>query len=404
MSEVANEALRRLLTSAESAHGRGGASRKVTVALTEASFPAYLELARAEDKQAANMAFLAAERAGAVSVDWDMRAGDRSHAVRLVLRDAEALAQYLQAEPRWAAVARAEEILSPVRAAFVVLDEVLERWRRGAKVRNTGPEAARDWLDAGRVLQYCQSNPGVDVAVRRVSAQLFRNSKRIQDIWRLLEVLSTGNLQAGQKDMEEVLIELGLVRFPPTLLLAANADIQCARGVVAAVPPYVGVAPEQLCTIAFSAAPRLVLTVENLTTFHELAASRPSEFVLLYTGGMPPRSWTAAYQKVLHAVPADCVVSHWGDIDAGGFRIASHIAHACADAGRKLRLYEMHWRAPPQMGAGRSFALGEVKQIQAICAHWGWDAEREAIENATHPVEQEELPAGWPQLLGNQGG
>ncbi|RYH15956.1 MAG: hypothetical protein EON54_28485, partial [Alcaligenaceae bacterium] len=223
-------------------------------------------------------------------------------------------------------------------------------------------------------------------------------------IWRLLEVLSTGNLQVGQKDMEEVLVELGLVRFPPTLLLAADAFIQCARGVVTAVPPYVGIAPEQLRTIAFSPAPRLLLTVENLTTFHELAASRPSEFVLLYTGGMPPRSWTAAYQKVLRAVPADCVVSHWGDIDAGGFRIASHIAHACADAGRKLTLHAMEWRAPPQVDAGRAFAPSDVKQIQAICAHWGWDAERDAVANATHPIEQEELPAAWPPFLGNQGG
>jgi hypothetical protein len=112
-------------------------------------------------------------------------------------------------------------------------------------------------------------------------------------------------------------------------------------------------------------------------------------------------SWTAAYRGVLHALPADCVVWHWGDIDAGGLRIASHLAQACAEEGRKLQLHSMDWRAPSEIAAGRSFAPSEVKQIETICTHWGWDAEREAVANATHPIEQEELPAAWPPLFGN---
>lgn len=399
MSDVAAQALHRLLTSAESARSRGASGRKVTLSLTDASFPPYLQFARAEDKQAANMAFLAAERAGAIEVEWDSRAGERSHASRLLLKDAEALAQHLQAEPRWAAVARARQVLEPLAETFPVLREVLERWSRGLKVRGTSPEDAGDWLDAARVLQYCHSIAAQDVAVRRASAHIFRNSKRIQDVWRYMEVLSTGNVQPTQKDMEEVLAGFGLVKFPPTFLIAGDGALSCRGAKIPVAAPYVGISPSELVGVQFFDAPRLVLSVENLTTFHELAATRPASAVLLYTGGMPARSWTAAYRKVLEAVPGGCHILHWGDIDAGGFRISSHLAETCQQEGRTLRLHAMAWRAPELADAGRAFAPAEVKQIEGICSRWNWKSEKAAIVGATHPIEQEELPAVWPPLV-----
>lgn len=396
MRDVAQEALRRLLSAAESAHARGGASRKVTLPLTGASFPAYLELGRAEEKQAVNMAFLAAERAGAVQVDWDERAGHRSHAVRLVLMDAEVLAGHLQAEPRWSAVKRAEQLLKPLKDEFPVVEVLLERWTRGVKVRGTSALDVVDWVDAARVLQYAKAITGQDIAVRRASAHLFRNSKRIQDLWRFIEVLATGSVQPTQRDMEEVFADVGLVRFPPTLLLAGDGAVQCRNSLVPLVRPYIGIPPVQLQVPRFAPAPHLVLTVENLTTFHELAASRPQGAVLLYTGGMPSRSWTASYREVLRAVPRNCPVVHWGDIDAGGFRIAAHLAETCHQESHCLRLHAMTWRLPTNADVGRRFQSGEVRQIEEICARWGWEREGEAIGAATHPVEQEELPALWP--------
>jgi hypothetical protein len=279
-----------------------------------------------------------------------------------------------------------------------VLAAILDRWKRGAKVRGTGPDSAQDWLDAARVLHFCKLNAGQDIAVRRASALLFRDSKRIQDVWRPMEVLWVGNLESSQKDMEEVLADVGLVRFPPTFLVAADGEMQCRSGSVPAVSPYVGIPPSELEGITFAQAPRLLLTVENLTTFHELAASRLAGCVLLYTGGMPARSWTGAYRRVLQAVPDGCAVQHWGDIDAGGFRIAAHLARICELHRRALRLHAMEWRVPTQLDAGRAFLPSEVKQIQGICKQWGWHAEGEAIAAATHPIEQEELPALWPPV------
>lgn len=395
MSEVAQAALRRLLASAESAYARGGPTRKVTLALTTSSFPAYLQLVRAGDKQAANMEFLAAERAGAVEVEWDSRAGERAHAVRLVLRDKIALAAHLQVQPRWEEVDQARKLLQHLAATYPVLEEVLERWSMGKKVRGTMASDAADWVDAARVVSYCRESSSQDVPVRRASAHLFRNSKRIQDIWRLMEVLSTNDLQPTQNDFEEVLAGVGLARFPPTLLMACDGHIRVASGSVPLLGPYLGLPPSQVLELVFSSEPQVLLTVENLTTFHELAATRPVGAVMLYTAGMPARSWTVAYVRVLRSVPAACQCMHWGDIDAGGFRIAAHLASLCESEGRKLNLHSMMWR-PIGEDAARPLQSSEVRQIAGICARWGWEIEGRAIAGATYAIEQEELPAVWP--------
>lgn len=397
MSSVAHEALRKLLASAETAHAKGGAARRVTLALTGSSFPAYLQLARAEDKQAANTAFMLAERAGAVDIEWDSRAGERAHAVRLVLRDPQALSMHLEVEPRWEEVARARKHLEPLVPVFPVLSEVLERWSRGQKVRGTAAADVADWVDACRVVEYSRANSGQDLPVRRVSAYLFRNSKRILEIWRQVEVVSTNDVQPTQNDVEEVLAGVGLVRFPPTFLVACDGQVRGASGLVPALGPYLGLAPSQVQEIVLSSPAQVLLSVENLTTFHELAAIRPEGGVLLYTAGMPARSWTSAYARVLRSLPADCRCLHWGDIDAGGFRIAAHLARACEAQGRRLHLHSMVWRPVGEVEVGRTLQASEVRQVASICERWGWEIEGRAITAATHPIEQEELPAGWPQ-------
>jgi hypothetical protein len=99
---------------------------------------------------------------------------------------------------------------------------------------------------------------------------------------------------------------------------------------------------------------------------------------------------------VLRSLPSGCRCLHWGDIDAGGFRIAAHLARACEAQGRQLQLHSMVWRRVGEAESGRTFQSSEVRQVASICERWSWEIEGRAITGATHPIEQEELPALWP--------
>ena len=112
---LARKALERLLARAENAASKGAAQtdrtgRTVTLPLSEKSFPEYLRLQRYADKAVCNANLQLAERDGAISVEWDSRAGERAQILRIVLRDGTRLAEHLGIEPRWDVVAQAERV------------------------------------------------------------------------------------------------------------------------------------------------------------------------------------------------------------------------------------------------------------------------------------------------------
>ena len=399
---LARKALERLLARAENAASKGAAQtdrtgRTVTLPLSEKSFPEYLRLQRYADKAVCNANLQLAERDGAISVEWDSRAGERAQILRIVLRDGTRLAEHLGIEPRWDVVAQAERQFGPYVAEHPVLTQVLEAWRKGNLVRGTRPGDVASWLDAIQVMQYCATKCGDDIAVRRLSAGLFHDSKRLEAIWPALDALAQGDATMAQSEMEDLFSELGLVKFPPTLLVAGNAVVMYGNENVRTSRPYVGFAPSAICSVHINPGfDRRLLTVENLTTFHEMAGQRPDDAIVIYTGGMPSPSWKRAYAVFLKALAPTATLHHWGDIDVGGFRIASHIAKCCKQEGRLLRLHGMRADAVlPGTVTRRELALSARREILRICECWGWGEEAAAI--GALAVEQEAMEPCWPE-------
>lgn len=399
---LARKALERLLSRAENAAAKSpaqaaGIAKSVTLPLSEKSFPEYMRLQRHADKVECNTRLQLAERDGAISVQWDPRAGERAHARRIVLRDGAGLAKHLGIEPRWNVVAQAERQFQPHVAAHPVLAQVLEAWRKGTMLRGTRPGEVASWLDAIRVIQYCASRGGADIAIRRLSVSLFSDSKRIEAIWPALDALVQGDAAMVPGEMEDVFSELGLVKFPPTLLVAGNVAVSYGIETVKAARPYLGFAPSGIRSVEVDPSPgQYLLTIENLTTFHELAGKRPDVAIVIYTGGMPSPSWKRAYGLLLKALAPTAQCYHWGDIDVGGFRIASHIAQYCAEGGRSLRLHGMRADAlPPGTVARRELVPSERSEILRTCERWGWAAEAAAL--GAIAVEQEAMEPCWPE-------
>jgi hypothetical protein len=401
-AELARKALEKLLERAENAWARvpgdgepSSGGRAPSLKFSQDSFPEYSRLERHADKIECNAAIQLAERDGAVTIDWDARAGERNQVERIVLRDGPCLAIHLGVLPRWEAVEVAERKLAEFFGRYPVLMQVVQTWKRGGVVRGFRVNDVDVWLEAIQVQSYCTSKSGDDVPIRRLSASLFGDSKRIEALWPILDVLASGDPGASPKDAEEVYSGLGLVKFPPTILVAGELALVYGGRSIRAYSPYVGLAPKAIDAVsAEPAAAQMLLSVENLTTFHEMASVRPAGAILIYTGGMPSPSWKHAYRLLLDSLPVSAMIFHWGDIDAGGFRIASHLAECCVIATRSLRLHGMVSRATGV--AARTLTKSEASEIRRICDRWGWDDEASGL--GTVAVEQESLPVFWPVL------
>ena len=405
MSTVARLALEKLLRSAENASAKEQSGRSITLKLSDKSFPRYLSMETHATRLACHGELELAERDGAIEIDWDRQAGEKRQIKRLILRDPFKLANFLEVIPRWDAVADAQSKLSNFHEQFPLLQEVIGLWRRGKKPRGTSALDVIDWIDSIRVIKYCLENNSQDVPVRRLSTILTFDSKRVEGLSYLIDALLQGDLHAPQRGPEEVFGEIGLIKFPPTLLIAGNirvlsefcgvhTEIEIAR-------PYLGFSPEAISGFATSENRVGLLTVENLTTFHEMAATLGSckNWILLYTGGMPSPSWKRIYKLLLKSLPPKACVFHWGDIDAGGFRIASHLAQCCLEEGKTLQLHKMQLTCGKLQGdeaIRRELTEHEVISIEEICEKWGWILENQWASQNKVAIEQESLPVEWP--------
>lgn len=405
MNHVAKLALEKLLRSAEAASAKEKANRAITVRFTDKSFPTYLSISTHAEKEQCHGDLLLAMRHKAITIEWDDRAGEFGQIKRILLSDPEKLASFLGVVPRWDAVTIAATELSGYLKIFPVLNDVIDGWRRGLKPRGTSLANVNDWIDAARVISYRKMSSALDIPVRRISAHLTFDSKRVENLWDLIDVLLQGDIQLPQRNAEEVFGEIGIIKYPPTILISGDAKVLMQFDGqyqdMTITRPYIGIPPSAIGGFVIRNSPVQLLTVENLTTFHELAATTHLTHcrVLLYTGGMPSPSWKKIYKVLLGALPVGSHVSHWGDIDAGGFRIASHLAQCCSEANKKLSLHMMgngKCGFSNEDAVRRHLAVYEVAEIEKICHKWGWQPEYNWIANNKVAVEQESLPAIWP--------
>lgn len=394
--EVAKSILGKLLKRAENAKAKEVA-RAVSLKLSDKSVPEYWRLQRHTDKLECNAALRVAEKQGAITIEWDKRADENSQVDRIHLLDENTLASYLGLAPRWELVERASREFASRLDQYPILVKVLDCWKQGSQARNSRAGDVEPWISAIRVIEHCEKKIGEDISIRRLSASLFSDSKRVETLVPFIDSLIQGDLFASPRGAEEVFGEIGLIKFPPTLLLAGEIRVLYGHEEIRVVRPYIGLAPKEVSAVNVETGFSFLLTVENLTTFHELVTQRPQGSVVLYTGGMPSPSWKRIYKLLLSGLPSNAVVYHWGDIDGGGFRIANHLGLCCEEIGRRLLLHNMTASLlAPDIVTARELSVPERTQIQRICKRWGWDMEYHGLGMLA--IEQEAISLEWPPV------
>lgn len=364
--------------------------RKRNAALTRSNLRDYRALNLLPTKEAIEVVLRQARDAGCVSLSWD-DPGERGFIKRIELLNHDALAAFLGRTQTSVTLAQVSQRLEPHLAMFPVLQEVLERWRKLKKVRGTNPARMDDWLDAIRVIAAAENrDSSVDAPLRQMSARLFNDSKRIEKLSGPLDALLTGSLDSEARPPAEVWKELGLFREEQPVLLAGRVEIRRDRLTSVPDAPYGGFPPYAVKGLA-GLVPASVLSIENLTTFHSVARRHSEDpALLIYSAGMPSPAWRAMYRRILSGLPVGVPVFHWGDVDEGGFRIASVIAADAMSCGVTLRPWRMHPDdVPPE--TRRTASAATLKRIAHFAAKAGWAELGDAVNTAGFTVEQESL-------------
>lgn len=380
---VCRQALEKLLHSAERASITGGQPRDLV--FSQASLPAYAAIATRTALDEVHTELLAAERAGVIGIEWERRAGERGKITRIGLKDRDLLAQHLKVVPLWQALLEAQAALSPWDRPQVAV--LLDAWGKGKQPRGRAPQQVHGFVDALRALDKLAESPsGIDRSIRRFSAQVFRDSKRIDELAVELDLLTRQDDGPPRMDVE-VFSELGLVVHQQPFLLAGQyLEVMTESRQVPILNPYIGV-PTQLLR-GVSGSPAYILSLENLDTFHELALGAAGEVrgLLLFTGGMPSPSWLKAYGAVLESVSADTPLLHWGDTDVGGVRILRKVDDFASTRGRRVMPFQMGVRGTT---AHKTLLGADARYLVRIATERGWKLIAEHFASSADTFEQQ---------------
>lgn len=365
-------------------------------ALTALDLSDYRKTASLKEKDEFEAVMRAARAHGAIRLVWDhgsVNEGAPDDFIeRVNLAVLALLADFLGERSRCDVQAEAVALLAPQFESFPVLAQLCERWSSLRTVRRLGPESAQAWVDAIRVIDFASGLREADaiaLPIREASYRVFKDTKRLEKLAPAVDVLLANDLDGMPRPGDEVWKEIGLFREEQPVRLAGNVTIVRERVTALLDAPYAAFAAPSILRLV--EVPDHVSTIENLTTFHSEARRQCNEKgLLIYTGGTPSPAWRAMYRRLLASIPQSVPVRHWGDVDEGGYRIATLLAQDAKVSGKVLRPWRMH---PDDIPADlrRPASEGTVARMSRYALSAGWPEISEAVEVAKMTVEQEGL-------------
>lgn len=410
MSDYAMWLLDELLTRYErSAHYRAereageAGRRRVALPLTRETMPDYWDDRSADKRLLIHHALAELEAEGLIAVEW------APHAVGLEARRVILRLEHLPAAYRRAGRIPRAELEERLRETALAWRPRLPHW--GVKFVDalTAALASGGSLPAGfapgeeqlleNLLQAVAAlDPAAAVPRRVFSLRVFGASKHFEQQveGRLVRVLRQFHpAAAGLEDRRELLAEVGLTENPDHIFVSGPLVLAHAgrRADLAAFRPDVGLPASMVAGAEVLELPvDQVLTMENLTTFHVLAARAPDRTLLIYLGGYHNRLRQLFLQRLWQAAPGAAFL-HWGDIDLGGFQIFRLLRNG---SGVPLQPYRMDldtYRA--HAAGGQRFDGAYGRRLRALLddpdyeLFWPVIAEMLRLERR---VEQEAIP------------
>jgi hypothetical protein len=181
---------------------------------------------------------------------------------------------------------------------------------------------------------------------RTLSVRLFGDSKRLETLrGAIIRILRRHDPEAATFDDDEwaLLQAHNLNRTPEYVPIAGPLALRVLTCVdndsVGRAPaidlrpfqPSVSLSAVMLRNIEVAACDaRILVTVENATSFSELLAVRPADLLAVYIGGFASPT-IIRLLRTIRVVRPDLPLLHWGDLDAGGLRILAHLRESLGD-------------------------------------------------------------------------
>lgn len=319
-----------------------GKQRK-TLPITKGRAPEYFLTVDPDAKDQLHACLNNAARDGCVELVWGKHF--ESHLLRkIILLDGGKLGRFLGVPlAREIASGACEELMCHVPKGDLwlsgLVDRIGEKWARGKAAYRIQPGDTGEVKLLIDALDAVNKEKQKNLDLRTFSARFLGDSKAMERIRDRFAKIWNEQFDTGLEP-KELFESLGLVKFPPPLFLKGPIKIKTGGGWLdLGLVPSFGLPPDAIEEIDFSQIPAYVLTIENLASFNRHTREVKDNGLIIYSAGFLGPDTAKVIQNLDRCLELSVPFFHWGDIDAGGLRIANHLQ---AKIQRVLRLHLMN--------------------------------------------------------------
>lgn len=338
-----------------------------------------------------------AERTGAIALEKARLGRFTGEFARVRLLDAGKLYQFLVRSPAGeiADVARRtidETIPDILEDPFFadVEREAITAWGSNKSYLGLSPTQAETLITVMRLAHGIVHLAGRDVDHRTFSRRTVKDSKALErSEGRVAQLLKRRNASLAGDEPREILEASGIVRRAhllqvkgPLRLLSEALTIEGTGEMFIGLPWAAAQQATLMKPVDY------IITIENPTSFWRYCTEVGGCYLALLSDGFPARDVLSSMVHLVRAARSitNAPIYHWGDIDAGGVRIAAHLEDAF---GIPVLLHQMQSRLALEMGA----SLQSRQGLQRLATRPGdvGDLARWLCTDEAKALEQEEL-------------
>lgn len=204
---------------------------------------------------------------------------------------------------------------------------------------------------------------------RRFSVQLFGNSKRFENLRQaVIRILRRHNPESViYGDDDKALLRAHMLERTPEYVPIAGPLVLRTKDRLLDLTPFVP-SVALPATILHNATVSScnaegVVTVENLTSFNELALAKTDPVLAIYTGGFASPT-VITLLRLIHTSRPDLQFFHWGDMDVGGLRILAHLREKFGDIkplAMDVETFDSHYKQTQSLNKNEREGLRQLR-------------------------------------------
>ena len=315
--------------------GKNQINVSITVPIQKSVIPEYFDEASMQ-YDVVHEQLEALEIKGYIRLAWKNRKkGHILEKCELVVERADEVYRLLKRKPR----DQKEQEVIRIGESYLGKATVLDQFIEWIITRIKAGESIKKYVDFGNssgfericVLVWKILTNEEECFLRQFSINCFHDSKvaekEIEKAAHIIAEFSESN-HFENLTADEILAEYNIYRNPSWVMLKGYGKFSGQLGetgsvvLLEAFPGGIGVSNQDIDEIKWSSEikPERIITIENLTSFHQWDCDQSSKELCIYLGGYHNRVKRQFLMKLYEAYP-EAEYGHFGDIDCGGFRI-----------------------------------------------------------------------------------